>query len=57
MKGAGPSRAAAEPAAGVHESTVATPEIDARIDAQNATSTLLQRYTEQHPDIVSTRRC
>ena len=37
--------------------TVSTPEIDARIDAQKRNlDALLQRYTEQHPDIVSTRR-
>jgi len=37
--------------------SVATPEIDARIDAQRrALDGLLQRYTEQHPDIVSARR-
>ena len=37
--------------------SVATPEIDARIDAQKrALDGLLQRYTEQHPDIVSARR-
>jgi polysaccharide chain length determinant protein (PEP-CTERM system associated) len=37
--------------------TVATPEIDARIDVQKRNlDSLLQRYTEQHPDIVGTRR-
>ena len=37
--------------------TVATPEIDARIDTQKRSlDTLLQRYTDQHPDIVSARR-
>ena len=36
---------------------IATPEIDARIDAQKRSlDSLLQRYTEQHPDIISTRR-
>lgn len=35
----------------------ATPEIDARIQAQQRSlDVLLQRYTEQHPDIVSARR-
>lgn len=35
----------------------ATPEIDARIDAQKRNlDTLLQRFTEQHPDIISTRK-
>lgn len=36
---------------------VATPEIDSRIDVQKRNlDALLQRYTEQHPDIVSIRR-
>jgi polysaccharide chain length determinant protein (PEP-CTERM system associated) len=36
---------------------VATPEIDARIDAQKrALDGLLQRYTDAHPDIISARR-
>ncbi|MBN8507419.1 MAG: chain length-determining protein [Burkholderiales bacterium] len=36
---------------------VATPEIDGRLDAQKRSlDNLLQRYTEQHPDVISTRR-
>lgn len=35
----------------------ATPEIDARLDAQKRNlDTLLQRYTERHPDVENTRR-
>lgn len=37
--------------------SVATPEIDGRLDAQKRNlDALLQRYTEQHPDIVNVRR-
>jgi len=37
--------------------SVATPEIDARLDAQRRQlDNLLQRFTEQHPDVLSARR-
>ena len=36
---------------------VSTPEIDSRIASQKqALDTLLQRYTDQHPDVANTRR-
>lgn len=36
---------------------VSTPEIDARLDVQRRNlDSLLQRYTDQHPDIISTRK-
>jgi polysaccharide chain length determinant protein (PEP-CTERM system associated) len=39
------------------ESSVSLPEIDGRLDTQKRNlDTLLQRYTEQHPDVVGTRR-
>jgi len=43
----------------LQESTlsIATPEIDARIDAQKRNlDNLLQRFTEQHPDVAGARR-
>jgi len=46
-KSTGPSTAAIPP----------TPEIDSRIDAQKrALDGLLQRYTDQHPDVLGARR-
>ena len=37
--------------------TVSTPEIDSRIEAQKRNlDNLLQRYTDQHPDVLNTRR-
>ena len=36
---------------------VSTPEIDSRLDVQKRNlDSLLQRYTEQHPDVISTRK-
>lgn len=38
-------------------SSIATPEIDSRLDAQKRQlDALLQRFTEQHPDVLNTRR-
>ena len=37
--------------------TVATPEIDSRLDSlRRGLDGLLQRYTDQHPDVQTTRR-
>lgn len=39
------------------DSGVSLPEIDGRIDTQKRNlDTLLQRYTDQHPDVIGTRR-
>lgn len=36
---------------------LSTPELDARLDAQRRNlDSLLQRYTEQHPDVISARK-
>lgn len=43
----------------MHDSSasIATPELDARLDSQRKSlDALLQRFTEQHPDIVQTRK-
>lgn len=39
------------------ESTIALPEIDSRIDAMKRNlDSLLQKFTDQHPDVIGTRR-
>lgn len=45
------------PDSSVGDSSVSLPEIDGRIDTQKRNlDTLLQRYTEQHPDVIGARR-
>ena len=44
-------------AGGGGEQSVSLPEIDGRIDSMKKNlDTLLQRFTEQHPDVIGTRR-
>ena len=44
-------------AAGAVPTTFATPEVDARLEAQRRNlDGLLQRYTDQHPDVLGARR-
>lgn len=59
LKGTGAAPAAPGGAPAIDPATipVSTPEIDARIDAQKRNlDALLQRYTDQHPDVVITRK-
>lgn len=56
-KGQAPSRALPDLLKDAPSAAVSTPEIDARIDAQKRNlDALLQRYTDQHPDVAGTRR-
>ncbi len=52
-----PALPAAAAAGSAPAPVVQTPEIDARIEAQRRSlDGLLQRYTDQHPDVLGTRR-
>lgn len=54
---AGPQGPASQASAPEPVINVATPEIDARLEAQRRNlDGLLQRYTDLHPDVVNTRR-
>ncbi|MFO1272350.1 MAG: XrtA system polysaccharide chain length determinant [Rubrivivax sp.] len=56
-RGQAPSRALPDLLKNVAPAAVSTPEIDSRIDAQKRNlDSLLQRYTDQHPDVVGARR-
>jgi polysaccharide chain length determinant protein (PEP-CTERM system associated) len=55
LEGENPSLALPDPSARAAVSV--TPQLDARIDAQRRqVDELLRRYTEQHPDVINSRR-
>lgn len=56
-RGQSPARALPDLLKDANTIAVSTPEIDARIEAQRRNlDALLQRYTEQHPDVLGARR-